>query len=113
VTLPAVASNITTYASHSPYITVAEWQAAPTAIDTSDLILGGSPDQQTQAVADAIERVLASHTLRQHLREGAIASRETFPEMAKTTERLAAICEALAATARLNADRDSAAETCS
>ena len=56
MTLPAIATNITTYASHSPYITGAEWQAAPTAIDTSDLIQGGSPDQQTQAVADAIER---------------------------------------------------------
>jgi len=53
---PAVAQYVTTYASHSPYLTLAEWRAAPTAIDTSDIIPGGSPTQQDQAVRDAIER---------------------------------------------------------
>lgn len=53
---PAVAANVTTYASHTPYLTLLEWQAAPTAIDTSDLVLGGSPTQEAQVVTDVIER---------------------------------------------------------
>jgi hypothetical protein len=56
MTVPAVAQYVTTYAAHTPYLTLAEWLAAPTAIDISDLITGGSPDQQNQAVQDAIER---------------------------------------------------------
>jgi hypothetical protein len=56
VTTPAIAQYVTTYAAHTPYLTLAEWLAAPTAIDVSDLITGGSPAQQNQAVQDAIER---------------------------------------------------------
>ena len=56
VALPVVAPSVTTYASHTPYLTLAEWLAAPTAIDISDLIQGGTAAQQNQAVQDAIER---------------------------------------------------------
>jgi hypothetical protein len=47
---------IPTYAYTTPYITVAEFLAAPTALDTTSLITGGTPAQQTQALADAISR---------------------------------------------------------
>jgi hypothetical protein len=50
-----VAASVTTYASHTPYLTPAEWMAAPTAIDTSDLVLGASPTQQQQAIENKIE----------------------------------------------------------
>jgi hypothetical protein len=56
VALPVVAPSVTTYASHTPYLTLAEWLAAPTALDVSDLIQGGTTAQQNQAVQDAIER---------------------------------------------------------
>ena len=55
-TPPAVAGFVTTYASHTPYLTTEEWLAAPTAIDITDLIQDGSRAQQNQAVQDSIER---------------------------------------------------------
>lgn len=42
--------------ARTPYLTVAEYQAAPTAMDTSNLIEGGSAGQQTAALADTIAR---------------------------------------------------------
>lgn len=51
-----VAPYVVTYASRTPYLTFAEWAAAPTAIDTSSLLPGGTPAQQQQIVVDAIER---------------------------------------------------------
>jgi hypothetical protein len=55
VTTPAVAPFVTTYATHTPYLTPDEWLAAPTAIDTKDLITGGSPAQQRQVIVNKIE----------------------------------------------------------
>jgi len=51
-----VAPFVTTYASHTPYITVDEWRAAPTAIDISSLLPDGNRTQQDQVVRDCIER---------------------------------------------------------
>lgn len=51
-----VAPYAPTYASRTPYITLAEWLAAPTALDARSLIQGGSQTQQNQAICDAIER---------------------------------------------------------
>lgn len=51
-----VAPYVTTYADRTPYLTLAEWLAAPTAIDIDDLIVGGTVDQQHQAITTAIER---------------------------------------------------------
>jgi hypothetical protein len=53
---PAVAAYVTTYSAHTPYITLKEWLAAPTAVDISDMIPGGTTAQQQQAVQDKIER---------------------------------------------------------
>ena len=51
-----VAPNITTYASRTPYLTLAEWLAAPTAIDITNLIPGGTQEMQNQAITNEIER---------------------------------------------------------
>jgi len=56
VTTPAIAQYVTTYASHTPYLTLLEWQAAPTAVDTSNLVLGGTTAQEGIVVTDVIER---------------------------------------------------------
>ena len=51
-----VAPYVPSYASRTPYLTVAEWQAAPTAVDMTDLVPGGTEQQQTQALVDCIAR---------------------------------------------------------
>ncbi len=51
-----VAQYVTTYASHTPYLTVDEWKAAPTAIDTTSLLPNGTSAQQNQVIKDAVER---------------------------------------------------------
>lgn len=51
-----VANNVTTYASHTPYLTFDEWNTAATAIDIRDLIPGGTTAQQQMAVQNSIER---------------------------------------------------------
>jgi len=51
-----VAPYVTTYASRTPYLTLAEWLAAPTAIDVTNLIPGGNQAQQNQAITNQIER---------------------------------------------------------
>jgi hypothetical protein len=56
VSIPIVAPYATTYAAHTPYLTLAEWLAAPTALDARSLIQGGTQPQQDQALRDAIER---------------------------------------------------------
>lgn len=52
----AVSPFVTTYAQQTPYITVAEFEAAPTAIDISDLVPDGSLADQQAALADVIAR---------------------------------------------------------
>jgi hypothetical protein len=39
-----------------PYLSVSQYRFAPTAMDTSTLVPGGSPEAQTQALADTISR---------------------------------------------------------
>ena len=47
---------VTTYATRTPYITVAEFLATPTALEVEDLIPGAEEEAQTQALTDAISR---------------------------------------------------------
>lgn len=48
------------------------------------------PHRSPDALAETIARIHASHSLQQALREGAIASRQTFPTIGETIQRLAA-----------------------
>jgi glycosyltransferase involved in cell wall biosynthesis len=48
------------------------------------------PVRSVEALADAIARIHASSSLQKSLREGAIASRQTFPKMPETAQQLAA-----------------------
>lgn len=56
MTTPAIAPQIPTYASYTPYITSAEFLAAPTGVDVSQLIPSGSNITQEAALADLIGR---------------------------------------------------------
>ncbi|MCK1368278.1 glycosyltransferase family 4 protein [Bradyrhizobium sp. 62] len=47
------------------------------------------PVRSAEAIAHAIQEVYASPSLRQHLRQGAIASRATFPNMTDTARQIA------------------------
>lgn len=51
------------------------------------------PPRDIDALADVIGQIHASHRLRQRLREGAIASRNTFPTMQDTVRRIANSCK--------------------
>lgn len=53
---PVVAPYVGTYANRTPYLTAAEWQAAPTAADMNDLVPNGDSAAQLQALADCIDR---------------------------------------------------------
>lgn len=53
---PAVAGFVTTYTSHTPYLTVAEWEAAPTAVDITTLFPNGTAAQNQRVLVDSIER---------------------------------------------------------
>lgn len=52
--MPAAYSS--TYTSHTPYLTPAEYTAAPTGVDINDLVPGGTTQQQTAALVDVIGR---------------------------------------------------------
>lgn len=54
--MPVVAPYVTTYTSHVPYITLAEWLAAPTSLDIFNLVPGGTQEQQNAAIRSQIER---------------------------------------------------------
>lgn len=54
--MSAVSPIVTAYATATPYITRAEFEAAPTALDISDLIPNGTQAQQDQALDDTILR---------------------------------------------------------
>lgn len=56
MTTPAVAPYVPYYASRSPYLTRAEFMAAPTGVDLTQLIPGGTPE----ANGAALDTVLAS-----------------------------------------------------
>lgn len=51
-----VAPYVPSYASRTPYLTVAEFQAAPTSVDITDLVPQGTEVQQYQALQDCISR---------------------------------------------------------
>ncbi|UPK33943.1 glycosyltransferase family 4 protein [Bradyrhizobium sp. 186] len=48
------------------------------------------PTRSAEAIAEAILNVYSSRSLQQSLRQGAIASRDTFPDMATTAQLIAA-----------------------
>jgi glycosyltransferase involved in cell wall biosynthesis len=54
------------------------------------------PPRNVDAVADAIGTLHSSPQLQQRLRDGAIASRTTFPTISETANRLANICKTIA-----------------
>lgn len=56
MTTPAIAPYVPTYATYTPYITSAEFLAAPTGVDVSQLIPSGSNITQEAALADLIGR---------------------------------------------------------
>lgn len=51
-----VAPYVPSYASRTPYLTVTEFLNAPTSVDITDLVPGGTEAQQTQALSDVIAR---------------------------------------------------------
>jgi hypothetical protein len=53
---PAVALNISTYAAATSYITADEYLHAPTAVDASNLLEGGSPEQNRAQLLTVIAR---------------------------------------------------------
>lgn len=54
--MSAVSPFVATYATATPYITLDEFLAAPTALEIDDLIPGGTEAQQHQAITDTIAR---------------------------------------------------------
>lgn len=56
MTTPAVAPYVPTYATETPYITVDEYLAEPTGVDTSQLVPDGSVDENRAALARVIAR---------------------------------------------------------
>jgi hypothetical protein len=56
MTLPAIAPYVPTYASRAPYITTAEYQTAPTAVDASNLVEGGTTANNVYELNSVIGR---------------------------------------------------------
>lgn len=56
MTTPAVAPYVPSYATETPYITVDEYLAEPTGVDTSQLVPGGSVNDNRAALARVIAR---------------------------------------------------------
>ena len=54
--MPVVAPYIPTYASYTPYITAGEYTAAPTGVDVSQLVPGGTSVQNADALTNTIAR---------------------------------------------------------
>ena len=52
----AVNPQDATYLNRTAYISISEYIAAPTAMDTTQLVVGGTADQQAQALAGVIDR---------------------------------------------------------
>jgi len=53
---PVNSPIVTTYASHEPYLTPAEYLASPTGVDTSQLVPGGDPNANMDALKQTIAR---------------------------------------------------------
>ncbi|MEC5149229.1 hypothetical protein [Cryobacterium sp. GrIS_2_6] len=53
---PASALYVPTYASRSPYLTPAEYLASPTGVNVSQLVVGGTPQQNADALSQTIAR---------------------------------------------------------
>lgn len=51
---PAIAPNVTTYASRTPYITADEWRNAPTGIDANSIVPGGQQALQDSQLKQTI-----------------------------------------------------------
>lgn len=56
MTDPVISPSITTYASHTPYLTPAEYIASPTGVDVSQLVVNGDAAQQEDALKQSIAR---------------------------------------------------------
>lgn len=56
VVAPAVAPNVPTYATYTPYITSAEYLASATGVDSSQLVPGGDRSTNAAALATLIAR---------------------------------------------------------
>lgn len=56
MTTPAIAPYVPTYANRVPYLTPAEYKAAPTGVDVSQLVPGGAPSQENAALSRMIGR---------------------------------------------------------
>jgi hypothetical protein len=56
VTAPALAPYLPTYASRVPYIALGEYMAAPTAVDSSNLVQGGNTTQNLSELTNVIGR---------------------------------------------------------
>jgi len=56
MTTPALAPYVPYYASRAPYITPAEYTAAPTAVNATNLVAGGSQAQNTNELFNVIAR---------------------------------------------------------
>jgi hypothetical protein len=56
VATPASALYVPTYASRSPYLTPAEYLASPTGVNVSQLVVGGTAQQNADALLQTISR---------------------------------------------------------
>src|ERR1039458_4367189 len=52
----AYAAYATSYTNRTPYLSLGEYNNAPTAMDVSNLIAGGNPDAQSSVLAETISR---------------------------------------------------------
>jgi len=62
----AVNSVVETYLNRSSYVSISEYQDAPTAMDTSQLVINGTAKQQREALAGVLDRassVVDTHCL--------------------------------------------------
>lgn len=57
--MTVIAPNISTYSSHAPYITPAEYLASPTGVNVSQLVPRGTEDQNKDALRTVISRASA------------------------------------------------------
>jgi hypothetical protein len=93
---PTVAPETATLFRRTPYITPSEYRAAPTAIATSQLVPGGSEDDQVQALAAVIMRASDwIDTLCFHKADGTLAASPTVEAAwitPKANGTLAIIC---------------------
>lgn len=54
MTLPAPVQTLTSQTRHVPYITIAQYKAAPTGVELGNLVPGGLPEQQDAQLASII-----------------------------------------------------------